>query len=410
MITMCRGERMSSTQLPEGRSLRILMYSTYFPPQYSGAAKQAIALARYLRERGHHVEFLTVRWAGLAAADTVDGFVVHRLSQGGGRRHREFRLWWNMLRFVVERRNDFDIIHTHGAYYTNSVVGPLSRLVGWRSIAKASLSENDLASVGRDFSGRIHARFLKMIDCCVAISRDLEKEFQDVGLAAHKVRYLPNGVNTERFRPAMPGEKDLLRCELGLPLDRPIALSIGVFDERKNIGWLMEEWVTAQAFGTDALLLAVGPQSREDADGSFLASLKRLAGDNGELLRIKEHVEDIEKYYRAADLFILPSHSEGMPNVVLEAMASGLPCVVTMVSGTEDLMTEGHTGFRFPSGDVAALKACLHRTLGDESAALGSNSRTLMEASYSLSRLAERYEALYRELMGLTAEITGIGA
>jgi glycosyltransferase involved in cell wall biosynthesis len=379
------------------------MFITYFPPQYSGAAKQAISLAKVLRDKGHRVEFATVQWPVLAHRDEHDGFAVHRIEQGRGSRHREFRLWWNMLRFALAHRGEFDIIHSHGAYYTNCFVGPLARMAGWKSIVKASLADGDLHGVDASLAGRIHGTFLRSVDACVAISCDLEREFRTAGVQENRIHYLPNGVDTDRFRPAAPGEREELRRMLEVPTDRPLVLTAGVFDRRKNIGWLIEEWVRHKGFATGALLLAIGPRAREDTDGSFLASLRELTGKNEELIRMMGQVNDIERYYRAADVFILPSHSEGMPNVVLEAMASGVPCVASRVSGTMELVEEEKTGFVFEPGDAQGLGTAIHKALACGNGP-GRESRARALHRYSIIALADRYAALYAHLM------TGRGA
>ena len=379
--------------------MRILMYSAYFPPQYSGAAKQAISLAKELRKRGHHIEFATVRWPGLDKYEEVEGFPVHRLETGRGLRHKEFRLWWNLLNLVVKRRRDFDIIHSHGANYTNSIVGLLAKFAGWTSLVKATLTQNDLYGVGRSFSGRIHGRLLRMVDAYVAISKELEHEFLQAGLPKGKIVCLPNGVDTERFRSPTSEEKKQLVATLGLPANRPVALTVGVFDQRKNIGWLMEQWGRHDAFGTGMILLAIGPQSREDTGGVFLGYLRALAGEKSEILRLMDHKDDVESYYRAADIFILPSHSEGMPNVVLEAMASGLPCVATRVSGIDELVQDGKTGFTFDICDVAGLGSAVVNALRDPERMIGCHARKTAEEKYALKVLAERYEELYKNLV-----------
>jgi glycosyltransferase involved in cell wall biosynthesis len=381
------------------KNFRILMFSLYFPPQYSGAAKQAISLARLLREMGHHVEFATVRWPGSAAETTVDGFAVHHLERGQGAKHRELRLWWNLCRFLISRRGDFDILHSHGAYYTNCIIGPLARLFGLKSVAKASLANDDLDGIGKSTAGKIHRTFLKKIDACIAISQDLHKEFLLSGVAPERVSYLPNGVDTGRFHPATHQEKAELRRDLGLPIENRIALSVGVFDSRKNIGWLMEQWAAHNAFGTGSLLLSIGPQSREDPDGSFLAGLHALADRFPSILKIHEYVEEIERYYRAADFFILPSHNEGLPNVMLEAMASGLPCMATPVSGTRELVVEGKTGWFFEPGNSETLSSAVGRAAANHHALLGLQGREMIEEKFSLVAIAKKYEQLYSKLL-----------
>ncbi|MBW1793723.1 MAG: glycosyltransferase family 4 protein [Deltaproteobacteria bacterium] len=382
------------------------MFSTYFPPQYSGAAKQAISLSTHLRERGHYIEFVTIWWPGLSESDEVEGFPVRRLETGRGIKHREFRLWCNLFRYVWQRRSDFDILHSHGAYYTNSIVGPLARLVGWKSLVKASMADNDLFGIKASLAGQIHYSFLRKVDICVAISRDLKSEFLSAGFPSERVYYIPNGVDTERFRPASLPGKSKLRRALGLPLDAPVALTVGVFDHRKNIGWLIEQWAKHDAFGTGTILLAIGPQSREDPDGRFLRSLRNLASKRPGILRLMDQVEDIERYYQVADLFVLPSTNEGMPNVVLEAMASGLPCVATVVSGTKELVRDGETGYTFEVGNPTSLRQAVFRVLNNGKGSFGHRGRKMVEEKYSLAVLAERYEVLYQNLVSSKSKST----
>jgi len=379
---------------------RILMLSRFFPPEYSGAALQAISLAKQLRERGHHVEFIAQRWPRLSPAAVIDGFPVTRLEAGRGEKHRELRYWWNLMKFLVRRRGDFDFLHSHGAYYTDAIIGLLGPAFGMKTLAKASLANNDLHSIGNSLYGRLHGFMLRRIDACIAISRDLEAEFLDAGVGREKTVFLPNGVDTGRFRPASLEEKNALRIKTGLPVEQAVALYVGVFDARKNIEWLMQQWHLNDAFGTNALLVAVGPQSRDDPDGNFKRSIESLAESSPDRLRVVGHTDDIADYYRAADLFFLPSYREGLPNALLEAMACGLPAVAANASGTRELVHEGETGFLFGIDDPVSLERAVTQALGPASAQLGAAARNLVERQYSVRQLAVRYEELYTQLLG----------
>lgn len=384
--------------------LRILMYSRYFPPEYSGAALQALCLARELRRRGNTVEFITQRWPGLPARDEVEGFAVTRLESGRGRKHQELRLWWNLYRFLRRRQGDFDILHSHGAYYTDSILGPLGRWFGKRSLVKASLADNDLHDLGRTVSGRIHLAMLRRVDACIAISPDLEQEFIVGGVAPERVVYLPNSVDLERFAPASAAARRALRERLGLPLEGTLALYVGVFDARKNIGWLAEQWLARNGFGTGARLVAVGPTSRDDAGGAFKQGLRELAAAHPDLMWIGDEVPNVEDYLRAADLFVLPSKSEGLPNAVLEAMACGLPCVAADIGGTRDLVQHGRTGYLFRLNDPESLARAMTKLTQDDLSRLGAAARRVVEEGFSVSDLAEKYEDICRQLTGRAAK------
>jgi glycosyltransferase involved in cell wall biosynthesis len=274
------------------RRWRILMYTSYFAPEFSGAGLQALTLGKELRKRGHQVEFITNQWTGLSATTVVDGFPVRRLEPGRGEKHREFRLWFNMARYLWTRRRDFDFLHSHGAYFTNAFVGPLASSLGMGSLVKASLADDDLHGLGRGFVGRWHRAMLGAVGAYVAISRDLAGEFAAGGFAEKKIHFVPNGVDTERFHPADAALRTARRLELQLPPDKPIALYVGVFDQRKNVRWLAEQWVAHSGFGTGALLLAVGPQARDDAGGQLRARLVELAALHPDLLALRDYQAD----------------------------------------------------------------------------------------------------------------------
>lgn len=381
------------------RPLRILMYAAYLAPEYSGASLQALTLAAALRRRGHHVEFVTNRWPGLPERAVVDGFAVRRLELGRLRKHREFRLWFHLTRYAWARRHEFDILHSHGAYYTHAFVGPLARALGLRSIVKASLARDDLLDLPQPVSGTVHRRMLNLVDAYVGTSQDLVDEFRAGAFDPQRIHHLPNGVDTQRFRPVATEQRHSLRTALGLPLERSIALYVGVLDRRKNIFWLAEQWVRHEGFGTGALLVAIGPQGRDDAGGALRAQLTTLAHEHPRWFALHDFDADVTLYYQCADLLILPSYKEGMPNVVLEAMASNLPCVAARASGSRELVVDGETGCTYEPDDVDGLALAVQRCLGPEGQAMGKRARRIAEERYAIDRIAEQYEALYAHIL-----------
>jgi phosphatidylinositol alpha-1,6-mannosyltransferase len=381
------------------RPARILMYTAYFDPEYSGAALQALTLARELRRRGHYIEFVTNRWPGLGEQAVVEGFQVQRLELGHARKHREFRLWLNLARYVWVRRRDFDVLHGHGAYFANAFIGPLARLLGLKSLVKASLANDDLQGLSRSLVGRLHRFMLRRIDACVGISQDLVGEFHAGGVGAQRIHHIPNGVDTDRFRRAPVKQAPGLRRAMGLTTDRSIALYVGVLDQRKNIQWLAEQWVAHDAFGTDALLLAVGPQSRDDPQGKLRSRLAELAREHPDRFALHDFHADVRPYYQCADLLVLPSFKEGLPNVVLEAMACGLPCVAARASGIRELIVEDESGCTYAPDDVAGLAAAVQRCLSPAGEGMGEKAGQLVQERYSIGAVADRYQALYEQLL-----------
>lgn len=404
---------MTSADAPPPRPARILMYTAYFEPEYSGAALQALTLAKELRHRGHHVEFVTNRWPGLSDKAVVEGFQVQRLEPGRMRRHREFRLWFNLARYCWARRKDFDILHSHGAYFTNAFIGPLAHILGLKSVIKASLADDDLQDLCRPIVGAIHRAMLDRVDACVGISHDLMDEFRHAGVALDRIHHVPNGVDARRFHAVPASEVEGLRTRLGLPTDQPIALYVGVLDQRKNILWLAEQWVAHDAFGTGSILLAVGPQGRDDPQGSLRERLIELSRRHPRRLLVHDFHVDVAPYYQCVNVLVLPSMKEGLPNVVLEAMASGLPCIAARASGSRELITDGQTGYTYEPDCLESLAAAVRHCLSAEASVMGKNAERQAQQRYTIEKITSDYETVYARLLHVERRVlyveNGIG-
>jgi glycosyltransferase involved in cell wall biosynthesis len=112
-------------------------------------------------------------------------------------------------------------------------------------------------------------------------------------------------------------------------------------------------------------------------------------------------VENALSYLQAADLFVLPSATEGLSNSLLEAMSTGLPVLATSVGGTPDVVTHGENGYLIPPDDLPALQTGLTALLADPtlSAELGAQGRSRIKKDYSLEAIADRLSGLYRRLL-----------
>ena len=378
--------------------LTVCMFSYFFPPQYSGAALQALSLAKKLREKGIGIIFLTVNHNKLSNIDEIEGFKVYRINEGCGR-FNEVLLWKNMLTFFRNQKNNFDIIHSHGAYLRNSFVGLISKFLGKKSLVKISLSNNDLYGLGNDRNGWLHRRFISMVDKYVSISREITDELKGYGLQDKKIKEISNGVDIERFFQISHEEKLRLRKRFALPENGLMLLYVGVIDERKNVKWLADTW---SSFCNDypGYLVVVGPISRENKDLRLYNSIKAYKDKLKDKLFLIQYTDRIEKFYQMADIFVLPSTNEGMPNVVLEAMASGISCLVNGVSGIKDIVNDKN-GIVFdiekPETFLKGLVSLRNYSIRAE---IGSTARKTIVKDFSIDSIAEKYLDLYEEMLG----------
>lgn len=205
------------------------------------------------------------------------------------------------------------------------------------------------------------------------------------------VRVIPNGVDTEFFRPA-----EMKAASGRSTTDRFQILFAGRFTGQKNLFFLLEQLERLQSEGVDFEWIAVG-------DGPQRAELEADARRRGLADRIqwrgwadKAQLRDV---YQSAHCFVNPSHYEGMPNTVLEAMACGLPVAASRIPGNEDVVADGETGRLFAPGDGEGLRRALRTWAQDREAArrAGLAGRRRVEREFSWKKTAEQYLALLKE-------------
>jgi starch synthase (maltosyl-transferring) len=225
------------------------------------------------------------------------------------------------------------------------------------------------------------------------------------GWPDERLTVIPNGVDVAPFDRA----EAVPRGSIGVPDAATLALFVGRLDPQKGLSVLLD---AAEA------LLAAPPDGDSDGNGDGNGWHIVLAGDGPERGRLTTRIEaspalsgrvhllgargDVPGLLRSADLLVLPSLWEGMPNAVLEAMAARRAVVATAVEGTEDLVVPGQTGWLVPPGDPAALAAALLDAASDPDrlARFGQAARTRAEARFSTAATVAAYERLWAGVLG----------
>lgn len=230
----------------------------------------------------------------------------------------------------------------------------------------------------------------------IAVSPGLAREL-DGAYRPRKGRVvvIPNGVALDEFRPATWAERRALRMELGLPEARPVLLFVGHNWERKGLGVLVRalELLARRDSGPPPCLVVVG-----GGDRAYEESVRaRLDGD----VRFTGTRADLPRLYMAADLCVLPSTQDAFGLPVLEAMAVGLPAIVSRCAGVAELIADGVDGILLDdprSPEELADKVGRVVRDPDFRRRIGAEARTTAER-YSWGGIAARVEALYREVL-----------
>lgn len=241
------------------------------------------------------------------------------------------------------------------AYPDAVAVSALGRVTGTPVIAKVHGSDINVFALPRLRRWQIRSG-LNRCRSVVAVSRALAERLTSIGVDESRVEVVYNGVDEKRFRPL--GQADARR-ELGFDGSKRMILFVGNLLASKGCGDLLDAvaQLAAQRNAPQVVYLGGGP-AREELEARAralgLASSVKFGG--------KVAHETLARWFSAADVFCLPSHNEGLPNVVLEAMACGVPVVATRVGGIPEVLPE-FAGILVPARDPRALADALARAL-----------------------------------------------
>jgi glycosyltransferase involved in cell wall biosynthesis len=391
--------------MTDGRPGVLMVTGAYFP-EMSGAGLQCRALVRQLGDLARFTVLTTTTDPSLPAKDERDGVPVHRVFVDPRSAWSKLTAGWRMTRVLLAERGRFSIVHLHGFSQKSMLVVVFALLSGKKIAIK-------LTSVGHDDPASIRAKGGLAYWCYsrarmfFGVSPRLQALYEGAGLPPARFRLIANGVDLQRFHPATPEERRTLRGGLGLPAGVPLILFVGFFSREKCPDLLFDAWSRLAARGDQASLLVFVGATRSsyyEVDEHLAADIRERAVRLGldTRLHFVEATQEIEEYQRAADIFVLPSVREGLPNALLEAMACGTACVATRLPGvTDSLIADHESGLLIPARDTAALEASLSHLLAepDRGRVMGARARQRIERDFSLAQTARQYLAAYQEML-----------
>ncbi len=286
------------------------------------------------------------------------------------------------------RRHGVQLVHTHNRMAL--IYGaPAGRLAG-AAVVHTKHGNNPRGGT-RLLAGNAAGR---LVHAFVAVS-------EETAVTARRRREVPerrllvitNGIELGRFHPD-PAARARVRAELGIAPDAWVIGTVGRIAAEKNHALLLR--AAAPLLSARTRLLVAG-------DGPLLPGLTELAGSLGiapfaHLLGVRR---DVPAVLNALDVFAMSSDTEGLPLVVLEAMATSLPVVSTGVGGIPNVIEEGRTGLLVPAGDEAALRDRMARLGADPAASrdMGARARDASVARFSAERMQRDYLALYERVL-----------
>ncbi|MCC6542897.1 MAG: glycosyltransferase family 4 protein [Nitrospirae bacterium] len=308
---------------------------------FGGAERYLNLLASHLVREGHDVHIFANKWPG----GTNNGVTFHKVPMIGGL--SILKVWsFAVAAWVVLRRFDADIIFSNERLFSQDILRTSDGVhKTWLRIRmrysspfrRLSFIINPLHLSIRILDWHIFNRraYRKIIAPSNFIKQNILSEYRNV--RPDDITVIYNGVDLDRFHPANENKyRDLIRKQLGITETVKLLLFIGTGFERKGLRYAIE---SMQYLPANTFLAVIGKGSiklyKEIAEKISVSDRVLFLGP----------VDDAERYYAASDILVAPTLYEPMANVILEALASGLPVVTTRDSGNSEVVSAGENGW-----------------------------------------------------------------
>jgi len=313
----------------------------------------------------------------------------------------DLRSLWQLARLFRRRR--FDVVHSHTP--KAGLIGPLAARVAGVPLVLHTI-HGLMFHDGMQLARQAPFWFAERLTSAAA-HHLLSQSAEDVETACRtglclrrNITYLGNGIDVERFAPRPRAEGLDARAKAGLSSGDFVLGFVGRLVAEKGVLELLEMTRSLAAIHPRMKLLVVGPEEKDQSDSLSIAALKGLQTD-GKVV-FTGFQGDMPPWYSAMDMFVLPSHREGVPRAAMEAAAMGLPIVASDIRGCREVVLGGKTGLLCRVRDVPALSTAVDRLIRDDALRrrFGAAGAAHIRERFDRRMVHDRLRAVYEKLAG----------
>ena len=399
------------------RRIKVWLISKWFHPVLGGGAERFRRYAPGLQKRGIDLEVFTALhpdYPGLSEHEVVDDILITRIPLTDA--YKEFpKLVHLTLSQLQQQERKSDIVQLFSI--SPKIMHPLlhMRFQGVKTVYVSTMvhKESREGFVKRIKEWLYLQASILPISQVIASTTVMKNSLISRGVFSKCIRVIPNGVDTQRFRPTVSSqERDQIRQKLGINRKDQVILFVGGISLRKGVDLLISAWSKLVLNNQNIRLILVGdyqkqpmiPVSQKQSGLEYSNRIERMVENapSKERIIFTGEISNVEEYMRSADIFVLPSRQEGMGNVVLEAMATGLPCVLTPYIGlpTYEFGQAGREFILLDDYDVENLAFTINQLLQDKDMAvtIGQLARQWVEKHMCIDKILDQYADMYRNL------------
>lgn len=382
-------------------SIRLMkVIPTYFQ---GGTEGQVLNLVRRMDRQAFELQFACLRKGGdlLAEFETL-GIPISEYRIRNLYRPQTFMQQWRFARHLRAQR--IQIVHSYN-FYANMFAIPAARMAR-TPVVLASIRDRGVYLTSKQkMAQKVVCRLADRILVNAESIREwlLEQGYQD-----NRIRVIKNGVDMSRYAGVRDSAR--IRPELGIPDSAPIVVMIARLNPQKGVDEFIRAASLLRGSHPDARFLIVGAKLQYQSgvisqDKKYLQELQQLAVDLGVGGKVifAGHRTDTPEILAEAAISVLPSHSEGLSNTLLESMAAGIPTVATNVGGNPELVKDHINGILIPVKSPEHLAQAIREILDDSGLAsrFGRQARNMANESFSLEKMTGDTQALYRTELAL---------